>query len=58
MEKKGSIREKTHLKRSADGAFPLDEKAHLPLAVRRGARGKLASRLGSHDGGGLQRMAG
>jgi len=29
----------------------LDEKAHLPLAVRRSARGKLAGRLvGTHDG--------
>jgi len=40
-------------------AILLDHKAHLPLAVRGGARGKLASRLvGTHDGGSSQELAG
>ena len=43
--------EQTYLERGIDVTILLDEKAHLPLAVRRSARGKLAGRLvGTHDG--------
>jgi hypothetical protein len=41
-----------HLERSIDMAALFDHEAHLPLAVRGGARRKLARRLvGTHDGG-------